>query len=286
MSTPELLDPDTRAAVEALVADVARADGRNPLSDQALTHLGARTVRHAVARDGGEVVGYAQLDGNSLEIAARTDAIEPLLDTFGDTPALIWSHGRRSRLTRVLEQRGLHKTRELHQLRRSLDEPVEVPEAPAGVDIRPFAPGEDEDSWVAVNSAAFAHHPEQGSWSRADLEAREAEAWFDPAGFLMAWRDGSLAGFHWTKVHENGDGEVYVLAVAPSAQGLGLGAVLLEHGLAHLWHRGCRDVLLYVDGDNTGAMHLYERNGFRPHDLDLQWTADGSAQSSGTVSNT
>ena len=32
-------------------------------------------------------------------------------------------------------------------------------------------------------------------------------------------------------------------------------------------------MLLYVDGDNTGAMRLYEHNGFRRHDLDVQWAA-------------
>ena len=87
----------------------------------------------------------------------------------------------------------------------------------------------------------------------------------------MAWRDAELVGFHWTKIHPDGAGEVYVIAVAPSAQGLGLGRVLLRLGLDSLYRRGCREVLLYVDGDNTGAMRLYERTGFRPHDLDVQW---------------
>jgi mycothiol synthase len=64
---------------------------------------------------------------------------------------------------------------------------------------------------------------------------------------------------------------VYVLGVDPSAQGLGLGAVLLLRGLAYLRERGCPDVLLYVDASNTGAMRLYERYGFRQHDLDVQW---------------
>jgi mycothiol synthase len=124
-----------------------------------------------------------------------------------------------------------------------------------------------------VNSAAFVDHPEQGAWTRSDLEAREREPWFDPSGFLMAWRDAELAGFHWTKVHSDGVGEVYVIAVAPSAQGTGLGAVLLLRGLALLQARGCTEVMLYVDGYNTGAMRLYERYGFAAYDLDIQWSA-------------
>ena len=78
---------------------------------------------------------------------------------------------------------------------------------------------------------------------------REAEPWFDPDGFLLAWRGdpddgGELLGSHWTKVHPPGDvgdepvGEVYVLGIDPDAQGLRLGRALTDLGLAHLRARG------------------------------------------------
>jgi mycothiol synthase len=186
-------------------------------------------------------------------------------------PLQVWTHGRRSPLAPVLEARGYRRARTLHQLLLPSTDGIDEPTPAPGVTLRSFVPGRDEDAWLALNAAAFAHHPEQGRWTHGDLAARMAEDWFDPAGFLLAERDGALVGFHWTKVHPDGRGEVYVLGVDPAAQGLGLGATLLLAGLRHLAARGCPSVLLYVDDDNRGALHLYERYGFVRHDVDIQW---------------
>jgi mycothiol synthase len=266
-----------RAAVLALAANLARRDGAPPLSDQALTRLGSADVRHLWLPGR----GYAQLDGDSLEIAALDDALEPLLKAAeSSTPRrfLVWTHGRHSRLAGVLGEHGYEPTRILHRLLLpSLDALPADPQLPADIVVRAFVPGQDEDAWLRVNSAAFVHHPEQGSWGRAEIVAREAEDWFDPAGFFLAERDGELLGFHWTKTHPDGRGEVYVLGVSPDAQGLGLGAGLLVRGLRHLADRGCPAVLLYVDDDNGSAMRLYARYGFVVDDTDVQWTRPAPA---------
>ena len=281
---PSVPDSAQLSSVRSLVARIAGEEGRDPLSDQALTHLTSPTAEHALAvRGDGEVVGYAQLDGNSLEMAALHEAIDPLLDASADRDVLIWTHGEHSRLAAPLAQRGFTRERELFQLRRRLDAPVDRPPVSDGIELRCFVVGADEDAWLKVNAAAFAHHPEQGSWTRADIEARERESWFDAAGFLLAWRGSELVGFHWTKMHPDGVGEVYVIGVAPSAQGIGLGSVLLRHGLASLYDRGAREVLLYVDGSNTTAMQLYERYGFGQYDLDVQWS---NQSATGSVSKT
>jgi mycothiol synthase len=270
LSSPSSLDEGTRAAVGALAAAVEAADGAPPLSDQALAQLSSSAVRHVVAADGSELLGYAQLAGDSLELVGAAEILGPLLDEFGESSLHVWAHGARSRLSPVLAARDFRPVRTLLQLRRPLAPVAERP-TPEGVRIDPFVVGRDEDAWVRVNAAAFASHPEQGRWTRADLEAREAQAWFDPAGFLLAWRGNELLGYHWTKVHSATLGEVYVLGVDPSAQGLGLGGVLLDRGLAHLLARGCHEVLLYVEADNTVALRLYERSGFSEYDRDTQW---------------
>ena len=180
------------------------------------------------------------------------------------------------------------RARELLQLRRDLAgvDPDPRPALPAGVELLPFRPGRDESDWLRVNARAFAAHPEQGGWTRTDLELREAEPWFDPAGFFLAWRGtpgegGELLGSHWTKVHPAGSvggtagdeaiGEVYVLGIDPGAQGGGLGRALTDVGLAWLRTRGLRQVLLYVEADNLPAVSLYEKRGFTRFAVDVAW---------------
>ena len=55
---------------------------------------------------------------------------------------------------------------------------------------------------------------------------------------------------------------VQTLAVAPSVQGRGLGARLLEALLAEAERRGQRTVSLEVRADNDPAQRLYSRHGF------------------------
>ncbi|HEY5784299.1 MAG TPA: mycothiol synthase, partial [Microlunatus sp.] len=149
---------------------------------------------------------------------------------------------------------------------------------PAGISLRTFRPGLDEEEWLAVNARAFALHPEQGSLTRADLEQREAEPWFDPDGFFVAVRDepgdGSIVGFHWTK-REPGSptGEVYVIGVDPAAGVRGLGTPLLGVGLRHLRDTGADEVDLYVEADNTRALALYHRYGFSLVTADVMYAA-------------
>ena len=273
MLSHDLPDEATRAAVVTLAERVEAEDGAPPLSDDALTHLGSPEVSHVVARSDERLVGYAQRHGGSAEIAAEPDVIAELLDAVTQPGLLVWSHGKRSRLAPPLEQRGFAPVRELHQLRRPLTDLPAEPPLPPGVTVRAFRPGEDEQAWLAVNAAAFASHPEQGRQTLDSLRSLMAEPWFDPAGFLLAWRGEELLGFHWTKIHSDGLGEVYVLGIAPAAQGLGLGNALLLRGLHHLASRGCTAVLLYVDGDSAVALRLYERAGFSRYDLDVQWRA-------------
>jgi mycothiol synthase len=257
---------------------VVAVDGFSPLSDPVVTALRHREPGiHLTQHRAGKLVGYGHVDESGehpvAEMMVEQD-IDPrgllavIVDTAG--PGLrIWTKGDSAPLNDVLPSLGFTLVRTLLKLRRPLDEPpLAEPVWAPGVRVRTFLVGSDEAAWLEVNNAAFAGHPEQSGWTMAEIRGREDEPWFDPSGFFLAEYDGAIAGFHWTKIHPGSLGEVYVIGVAPAMQGKRLGEALLLHGLRHLHDRGLEKVLLYVEADNTGAIGLYERNGFSRWDAD------------------
>ncbi len=65
--------------------------------------------------------------------------------------------------------------------------------------------------------------------------------------------------------NETEAGELYLdtLAVAPSAQGKGIGSSLLQHIIQHAKDNAFKQVGLLVDFENPNAQKLYERLGFK-----------------------
>lgn len=293
-----------RDAVLELAARAAEADGVVPLSEQTrlrVKHGGEADVWHFVARrlgpEGSRLVGYAHLDKTDPEEGPAAElVVDPghrragvggaLFDALrmkvsarrGDKALRIWAHGALPGAAGLAASRGLTAFRELWIMARAVrgdgSELPAVPETP-GIDVRAFRPGVDDEAWIAANAKAFAHHPEQGSMTVEDLRQRMAEPWFDPAGFLLAWRGDKLAGFHWTKVHSPEVGEVYVVGVDPDEQGGGLGKALTLAGLAYLRDRGVGEVILYVDGDNAAAVAVYTKLGFARRSVDVMYRAAG-----------
>ena len=294
----------TRSQVEAVLAlaDAAeRADGVRPINEATELRLRSATtsqtggaepdvrdVVHVIATDeDGATQGYAQLSGAAggapeIELAVHPDRrrrgtgralLHKARDVVRGTTLRGWAHGDLPGARALAAAEGFEPIRGLLKMRLDLAA-ADLPdvEIPAGVRIRGFQPGHDEDAWLRVNSRAFATHPEQGRWTRADLDARMSEPWFDPAGFLMAVDEssGELLGYHWTKA-EDGVGEVYVVGVDPAAQGRRLGSVLTLTGLHHLKAAGVPVVDLYVESDNEPALKVYTRLGFQRSALDVMY---------------
>jgi mycothiol synthase len=294
-----------------LVERAAQADGH-----RAVNEAGLLALRHSwvprppeASRDSGpvhvlaqdpersEVLGYAQAvwEGDGPVAALVVDPIRrrrgigtrlwQTLAGHADQPLRIWASGDAPAARALAARLGLRPVRTLLVLGRSLSGELPPVDLPDGVAIRSFRPGQDEAAWLGVNARAFASHPEQGSMTRADLDERMAEPWFEPSGLLLAVRAGTddpvaaedtVLGFHWTK-REPGSrtGEVYVIGVDPDAGVRGLGTPLLGAGLRHLRDGGATEVDLYVEADNERALSLYRRYGFSTLTADVMYAHPG-----------
>ena len=248
-------------------------------------------------------VGYAQVsaepsvEGYAVELLVDPDVARPaevadrllrcVLDQvteFGGGRVRLWVPRATPADDALARSHGFGAERDLIQMRC----PLPLPATPAGerapgaevAAIRPFRPGADEAAWLVANNRAFASHPEQGRWDLDTLLEREREAWFDPEGFLVLEAEGRMAGFCWTKVHEDATppmGEIYVIGVDPEFHGRGWGRVLTGAGLAWLADQGLSVGMLYVDAANRAAVHLYRSMGFTEHHVDRSYLFDVAA---------
>lgn len=273
---------DVRRVAEACDA----ADAVITLNEQTclqLKYRGLRDARLWLARPPGigEALGFALLHQGSLDLAVHPDARGRGVGTALATAALdgvdhveAWSHADDPAAAKLAARFGVPRERELLIMARPTAEPLAHVATPEGATITTYTPA-DTGALLAVNAAAFAHHPEQGDMTTEDFLERTREDWFDPEGlFLAKDADGALLGFHWTKVHRDEQppyGEVYVVAVNPRAAGRGLGRVLTHVGLRHLAGTGVDRVILYVDGDNEPAVALYRGLGFTDLRTEVQY---------------
>jgi len=278
------------AEVRRILVSDTDHDHREALNEAAqltLRNHGLDTAIMLLDEQDDEAAGFAYLHGLSgtgrpeLDLVVAPDQrrhgvgttlAREAVDTLDGIPVTAWSHGAHPAAGRIADLMGFEAVRSLWLMRRRADVPMPELRVPDGMTIRSWQDG-DAEGFLEVNGAAFAQHPEQGSLDQRGLAERMAEDWFDPAGLFVAERDGTVVGFHWTKLHPDGVGEVYVIGVGPGTQGTGLGKALLVTGLQHLADEGVPEVVLYVEADNTAAVGLYESFGFThaPEDTDVMY---------------
>lgn len=261
------LSTDEADAVRALAERCRLADGVTPLNEDAHFALEDASAEHRLLTEGSGVVGYLQWQPRHdtaqlmVDPARRRHGVGSTLlaDLATRTDPRVWAFGDLPPARRFATANGLAPVRALLMMTRPLAG-IRPPAVPPGVTLRGYTDADAADL-LAVNAAAFAHHPEQGGLDADGLAKRMAEDWFDPDGLILALDADGLAGFHWTKA-EHGTGEVYVVGVHPRTQGRGYGRLLLDAGLSHLAAQGLRTVDLYVDAADGIAVRMYERAGF------------------------
>jgi mycothiol synthase len=227
---------------------------------------------------GGVSRGRFQLDGlidptvDSVDSVADDllAAIEPGVVASGADRLELWGRPAQPWHDDLARRHGLAPLRSLHQMRCPL--PIRNL---APLPTRAYRPS-DLPGLVLVNNRAFAAHPDQGGQSADDVAAVMAEPWFQPEGLRIHERNGRIAGFCWTKIHDHADparrlGEIFVIGVDPDFHGQGMGGPMTAAGLAWLHDQGLGTGMLYVEADNEPAVRTYHRLGFTVARTDRAW---------------
>lgn len=297
------------AVARALETAAAAVDGHESLGAAVWRNLASDSPAAVgfLALDDGHPVGFALLAPADTFRAPRRSAglvvhpghrhddgvADALLDALvtdlaahGGGLVAVWIAGAGDGADALMIRHDFSRTREQLQMRVALPCP-DRPHWPTGITVRSFRVGHDERLWLTVNNRAFRNHPDQGGWIAETLQRRMAEPWFDPAGFLLAFDAGGLAGFCWTKVHDTPNtpdaaarlGEIFVIGVDPDRQGTGLGRALVLAGLEHLaTDRACATGMLFVDAANGPALALYRALGFAVQRADRAYECEVPSQ--------
>ena len=255
LGQPDYTLEDVRADWAAPGVDLARdawlaEDGGTPLGYALLDDRGAALVTVPPASEGRGV-------GTALREAAEARAIER-----GEALVRQYVAASNEAARTHLLAAGYWPVFNYFRMRMEL---ADAPAPPHDVPVRAFDRGADDGPVHALVQEAMAGVPGNEprsleSWQAANVDR---ESW-DPSLWLLHEDAGGLAGVVLCERWEDRTGYVDYLAVATRSRGRGLGRALLLHGLAALRAAGLPVAELSVQGENAGAVRLYESVGMRP----------------------
>ena len=149
------------------------------------------------------------------------------------------------------------------------------------VTIRPAVPA-DLDAVVRLSAVLFREDSgRRDATVDQDWPAREGAAYFgavlgrDDARLLVADAGGVVVGYAAGRLSGRSAlslvpiATLESIAVHPSSRGRGVGAALAEALIAWAQDRGAAQIRVTAYAANDGAIRLYRRLGFTPHELTL-----------------
>ena len=178
-------------------------------------------------------------------------------------------------LKKAIEATGMHLVRKYWTMR-NYQPDRSFPKLPDGVEIRRADFDAEREIWHRLLMSSFSGHYGFKQKSFAEWEAKQREMSLqDRSGVFFLEEQGTPVGLLVCTDHraEIAGGFIDKIGVLDSHRGKGYGELLLRWGCAYSSSRGFKDVALAVDtGNETGAVALYEKAGFRPANVWLAFS--------------
>lgn len=170
---------------------------------------------------------------------------------------------------------GLAYHSSLWKLRLDHDAPREPAVFPESLVVRWVEPGPDDEAVVELFNTTFLDHPSPLNVELETIRRVHGSREFDPSTILLVARRSDpdrLLGFCRVGTYHDDDGrlvgEVKLVGVRREARGEGIGRALVRWGIEACRERGAEEIYLAVEGENEGALRLYESLGFG---RDTEW---------------
>jgi mycothiol synthase len=178
------------------------------------------------------------------------------------------------RLQSAWTNHGFEFLRRYYTMRMSISEVPEIREI-EGLEIRAIdiANPTQVALWHKIHQNAFSKHFGFAPRELENWRALVLEAATDPNGVFLAFKNGEPVGFCQCndEYAEENKGNVSILGVAQENQGFGIGEALLQTGIVYSASKGFDTIELNVDtGNESGALNLYEKVGFKPESSWIQ----------------
>ncbi len=258
-------------AVSAGMLDGFNASNVDMLADRLPVHQDGVFV----AISSGEIAGFLHADAHLLVVQTvhRRHGVGRALVEFAERAflqatgerLLLWLPDRNPVAAALYQALGLRHVGSLWQLNLAPEIDVPTPIFPSGIELLSIG-DVDLDVYVSLFNAAFSEHPTPLRITREIVDWAQSRPGYDPSMTLvLAERSsGALIGMC-RCAHDYGPGEageVKFIGLLPEWRGKGLGKALLAWGVHRVAAAGASGVQLNVEGENDGALAMYERMGF------------------------
>ena len=189
-----------------------------------------------------------------------------------------WTSDRMAGSQALLRNFGFEQSRWFFEMTRDLSQPIPDAPLPDGLEVRPVTDETIRQIWDA-DVEAFQDHWGGFDASEDNFKRFLAKPAFDPSLWIIAWDGDEVAGgvVNAIEAAENEmlgvkRGWLHSVFTRRAWRKRGLANALINQSLVAIRDRGMDTGILGVDADNpTGALGLYERNGFVVAERSTAW---------------